>query len=106
MAFANQLLDALDRQTNAAWLNSLELVHLPFRTVLANIGMRRSVCRLNVQFGVVSYHQGAGVQQPTLAKEKAACGRATACGFREPATALFCVLLLACYNSASGMRFH
>ena len=38
MVFANQILDALDRQTNAAWLNSLELVHLPFRTVLANIG--------------------------------------------------------------------
>lgn len=38
MAFANQLLNALDQKSIAPWRHALERIHLPFRTVLAPIG--------------------------------------------------------------------
>lgn len=38
MAFANQLLNALDEQSITSWRDKLELVHLPFRMVLTPMG--------------------------------------------------------------------
>lgn len=38
MAFANQLLNALDQKSIAPWRDALELVHLPLRTEIASVG--------------------------------------------------------------------